>query len=80
MVLKIHPETFEEVKRLSDLVCEQDGEVWMHSLDGSMMFDVRSLLSLFTMVGQDCFLVGDDHMSSKVFESLAKKSKIEVVE
>lgn len=79
MILKIHPHSIEDIQRLSDIVANQPNEIWLHSLDGSKMFDVRSLLSLLTMIGEDCLLVGEDSMNPTAFANIAKKAKIEVI-
>lgn len=61
------------VRKLNDEVCKQGSNIFVHSLDGTIMIDARSLLNLFTLIGKRCHLVAEDDMNPKAFAKLLKK-------
>lgn len=74
----VHPykiETKEDLYRLSELACEEDFSIYLGTR--TAIFDAKSLLALFTILGQDVNLIAPDHADAaqfnKFIEKLSKK-------
>lgn len=61
----------EDLVRLSELACKEDFPVYISTPYGQL--DARSLLSLFTVLGQDINLVAPDHACAKEFSKFISK-------
>ena len=61
----------EDLVRLCELACEEDFPIYISTKYGQV--DARSLLGLFTVVGQDINLVAGDHHCAKDFTQFIKK-------
>lgn len=66
---KIH--NTEDLVRLSELACKEDYPIYISTPYGQV--DARSLLGLFTVVGQDINLVAGDHSCVKEFTKFITK-------
>ena len=74
----IHPykiETKEDLYRLSELACKEDFSIYLGT--STALFDAKSLLALFTILGKEVNLIAPDHADaekfSKFIEKLSKK-------
>ena len=70
----IHPfkiETREDLIRLSELACQEDFPIYISTAYGQI--DARSLLGLFTVMGQDINLVAPDHADADDFFKFINK-------
>ena len=70
----IHPYKItskEDLIRLSELACKEDFPIYISTPYGQI--DARSLLGLFTIVGQDINLVAGDHACAKEFGKFINK-------
>ena len=65
MVMDINIKSANDVERL-----------WVHSNDGMIMVDARSLLGLFALIGKPCKLVAEDSTDYKVLAKVAKKAGV----
>ena len=61
----------EDLYRLSELACKEDYPIYISTSYGQI--DARSLLGLFTVVGQDISLVAGDHTCVKEFTKFINK-------
>ena len=61
----------EDLIKLSELACQEDFPVYISTPYGQL--DARSLLGLFTVVGQDINLVASDHSCAKDFAKFIAK-------
>ena len=61
----------DDLVRLSELACKEDFPVYISTPYGQL--DARSLLGLFTIVGQDINLVAGDHACAKEFSKFINK-------
>jgi hypothetical protein len=71
MVYPYKIESTEDLIRLSELACKEDFHVYISTDYGQL--DARSLLGLFTMVGQEVNLVAGDHSCVKEFTKFIHK-------
>lgn len=71
MVYPYKIESTEDLIRLSELACKEDFPVYISTDYGQL--DARSLLGLFTMVGQEVNLVAGDHSCVKEFTKFISK-------
>ena len=70
----IHPykiNSKEDLYRLSELACEENYPIYISTPYGQL--DARSLLSLFTIIGQDINLVAGDNTCAKDFAKFISK-------
>lgn len=63
--------TKEDLLRLSELACKEDFPIYISTEYGQI--DARSLLGLFTILGQDINLVAPDHACAKEFSKFINK-------
>ena len=61
----------EDLVRLCELACKEDFPIYISTAYGQI--DARSLLGLFTIVGQDINLVAGDHACAKEFTKFITK-------
>lgn len=73
-----HPfkvETKEDLYRLSELASQEDFNIYLST--STAMFDAKSLLALFTILGKEVSLIAPDHADgnkfAKFIEKLSKK-------
>jgi hypothetical protein len=71
MVYPYKIETKDDLIKLSELACKEDYPVYISTPYGQL--DARSLLGLFTMVGQEINLVAPDHSCAKEFTKFIAK-------
>jgi hypothetical protein len=74
----IHPykiNSKEDLVRLSELACQEDFPIYISTPYGQI--DARSLLGLFTVMGQDINLVAPDHSCAKDFYKFISKLETE---
>jgi hypothetical protein len=70
----VHPykiNTKDDLYRLCELACKEDYPIYISTPYGQI--DARSLLGLFTVVGQDINLVAPDHACPKDFSKFVSK-------
>ena len=63
--------TKEDLIRLSELACREDFPIYISTAYGQV--DARSILGLFTAMGQDINLVAPDHTDAKDFSRFISK-------
>lgn len=69
-----HPfkvESKEDLQRLSELASKEDFNIYLST--STAMFDAKSLLALFTILGKEVSLIAPDHADSKKFTKFIKK-------
>ena len=75
MVYPIRIDTQEDLYRLSELASKEDFSIYLST--STAMFDAKSLLALFTILGKEVNLTAPDHVDSakfsKFIEKLSKK-------
>ena len=71
MIYPYRIETREDLSRLSELACRGDFPIYISTPYGQV--DARSLLGLFTVMGQDINLVAPDHACAKAFTKFISK-------
>ena len=70
----VHPyriNSKEDLVKLSELACQEDFPIYISTPYGQI--DARSLLGLFTIMGQDINLVAPDHSCAKAFTKFISK-------
>ena len=75
MVYPYRVNTKDDVMRLSELACKEDYPIYINTPYGQI--DARSLLGLFTIMGQDINLVAPDHSCAKDFTRFISKLESE---
>lgn len=76
MVMDINIKSANDVERLNTVASETPDVLWVHSNDGMIMVDARSLLGLFALIGKPCKLVAEDSTDYKVLAKVAKKAGV----
>ena len=71
MVYPYKIESREDLMRLCELASKEDFPIYISTEYGQI--DARSLLSLFTIMGQDINLVAPDHACAKAFTKFISK-------
>ena len=71
MVQPVKFETQEDLFRFSELASKQDFNIYISTSHG--LLDARSLLGLFTILGQDVNIVAPDHGSADKFSKFLHK-------
>ena len=71
MVYPYRVDSTEDLIKLSELACKEDFPIYISTPYGQL--DARSLLGLFTLVGQDVNLVASDHSCAKQFTKFITK-------
>lgn len=61
----------EQIQRINRLACQAPYEVWLST--PTVMLDARSLLSLYSLVGQRARVVTEDDLDPKMVDRLVKK-------
>lgn len=70
MVKELDIKTPAQVKKISELASQEPYGVYL--TNGAVMLDARSLLGLFTLVGQRAYVVADDDADPTRFGKLVK--------
>lgn len=76
MVMNIHINSKDDVERLNTVACKTPDVLWVHSDDGMIMVDARSLLGLFALIGKPCKLVAEDTTDYKTLVKVARKARV----
>lgn len=71
MIYPYKVETQEDLVKLSELACKEDFPIYISTPYGQL--DARSLLGLFTILGQEINLVASDHSCAKDFTKFINK-------
>ena len=69
-----HPfkvESKEDLQRLSELASKEDYNIYLST--STAMFDAKSLLALFTVLGKEVSLIAPDHADSEKFVKFIEK-------
>jgi hypothetical protein len=61
----------DDLYRLSELACQEDFPIYISTPYGQL--DARSVLGLFTIMGQEVNLVASDHSCAKEFSKFINK-------
>jgi hypothetical protein len=72
--LTFHPfkvESKEDLQRLSELASKEDFNIYLST--STAMFDAKSLLALFTILGKEVSLIAPDHADSEKFSKFIEK-------
>ena len=64
-------ETKEDLLRLSELASKEDFSIYLST--NSALFDAKSLLALFTILGKEVSLIAPDHADSQKFSKFIDK-------
>ena len=64
-------ETKEDLYRLSELASKEDFSIYLST--NSALFDAKSLLALFTILGKEVSLIAPDHADSQKFGKFIEK-------
>ena len=76
MTLDIKIPNAKVAEKLNKIASEVDEVIFVHSNDGMIMVDARSLIGLFALVGEDCKLVAEDDADPNVLAYVAKKAGV----
>ncbi len=71
MVIQLQLNTVEELQAIQRLACEVPEDVYLHSLDDSVMVDAKSFINLFTLDFSKPIKVVTE--SEKVYKALTKE-------
>lgn len=77
MLMNVKINTKEDVERLSRIASEQPFDMGVHT--NVVMLDAKSLLALYTLIGQKVAIVAPDGLNPNYFAKLVKKMKLEEV-
>jgi hypothetical protein len=66
-------ETQEDLYRLSEMASKEDFSIYLST--NSEIFDAKSLLALFTILGKEVSLTAPDHVDAKKFSRFIEKLK-----
>ena len=69
-----HPfkvESKEDLQRLSELASKEDYNIYLST--STAMFDAKSLLALFTILGKEVSLIAPDHADNEKFTKFIEK-------
>ena len=64
-------ETQEDLYRLSEMASKEDFSIYLST--NSEIFDAKSLLALFTILGKEVSLTAPDHVDSRKFSKFIEK-------
>lgn len=70
MVKELDIKSSAQVQRINKLASEQPYEVYL--TNGTVMLDARSLLGLFTLIGQRAWVVAEDDVDPVRFGKLVR--------
>ena len=76
MVLNIDIRTPKDVERLNAEACRVPEVLWVHTDDGRIMVDARSLLGLYACVGMPAKLVAEDDADPNVLFAVARRAGV----
>ena len=71
MTREIDIKSQEQIQRINRLACEAPYEVWLAT--ETVMLDARSLLSLYSLVGQRAKVVTEDQVNPRSLDRLVRK-------
>jgi hypothetical protein len=71
MIQPVRFETKEDLYRFSELASKEDFNIYISTAYGQL--DAKSLLALFTILGQDVNIVAPDHASAAKFRAFLEK-------
>ena len=76
MVMDINIKSTSDVERLNAVASKTPDVLWVHSNDGMIMVDARSLLGLFALIGKPCKLVAEVSTDYKILARAARKAGV----
>lgn len=71
MIQPVRFETKEDLYRFSELASKEDFNIYISTAYGQL--DAKSLLALFTILGEDVNIVAPDHASAAKFRAFLEK-------
>lgn len=71
MTKKLEIKNREQVEKINELACSAPYEVWLFT--DTVMLDARSLLSLYSLIGQRVSVVTEDSVSPKTLDRLVAR-------
>jgi hypothetical protein len=66
-------ETKEDLYKLSELASKEDFNIYLST--STALFDAKSLLALFTILGKEVSLIAPDHANAEKFAKFIEKLK-----
>lgn len=76
MTLDIKIPNADAANKLNKAATEVDDVIWVHSKNGMIMVDARSLIGLYALVGEDSVLVAEDNANPDSLIYVAKKASL----
>ena len=74
MVIEVFLKDKDDIERLNKVACEQPFD--MSVSYGYTIFDAKSLLALYTLVGKSVYIVAPDELDYRRFAKVVKKMKL----
>ena len=71
MIQPVRFETKEDLYRFSELASQEDFNIYISTPYGQL--DAKSLLALFTILGEEVNIVAPDHVNAEKFSAFLKK-------
>lgn len=71
MTREISIQNKEQIQRINELACKTPYEVWLST--SLVMLDARSLLGLYSLIGQKVHVVAEDYINPNSFNKLVDK-------
>ena len=71
MIKRIHLDSNERIKRISDLASKEPYEIYLSN--STTMLNAKSILGLFSLVGQDVNIVAEDNADPYRFMCVVNK-------
>lgn len=71
MIKRIHLDSNERIKRISDLASKEPYEIYLSN--STTMLNAKSILGLFSLVGQDVNIVAEDNADPYRFMRVVNK-------
>ncbi len=74
MIQNVKLNSMEDIKRLNSVATDEHYDMSVNC--GHVIIDAKSLLALFSLIGQEVTLVAADGASPKQFENAVKRMKL----
>lgn len=71
MVKEINITSKEQIEKINQLACKTPYEVWLST--SVAMLDARSLLGLYSLIGQKVHVVAEDYVNPNTFNKLVNQ-------
>lgn len=74
MVSKGHITSMQDIFRINEVASKQYFEIFISS--GNQMYDAKSFVCLFNLIGKDVNIIAEDNIDNKIFAKVIKKMRI----